>query len=198
MIGDHCSSIDRRSAADPRSLAPAATPEPDAKEPCIDSAHRTRIPRAKPGDRRPWKCRNDARADGSRCGTSSACSSRGVLPVVRCFRTSATLASHQRAVSLRCSKVRNVRPFSRFALDIGERPLHFSLGLRTSRAAGRGLEAVVGREGQEASVIDRMIVLPTLHHHLHVVVQADGRRALQMLERVHVLRESWSRSPATR
>jgi hypothetical protein len=32
-----------------------------------------------------------------------------------------------------------------------------------------------------------MIILPTLHDDLHVVVQADGRRALQMLERAHML-----------
>ena len=68
-----------------------------------------------------------------------------------------------------------------------ERPFHLALGLRPLRPAGPGPEAVVRGEGQEARVVDRLVVLVALHHHLEVVVQAGGGHAAQVREGGHVL-----------
>jgi hypothetical protein len=40
----------------------------------------------------------------------------------------------------------------------------------------------MGGEGQEARIVDRLVVLVTLHHHLEVVVQAGGGHAAQVRE----------------
>ena len=68
-----------------------------------------------------------------------------------------------------------------------ERPLHFPLRGRMARPASSWSITVVRGESQKAGVVNRQIRLVTGHHDLHIVVQANGRHAAQMLEGLHVL-----------
>src|SRR5205823_12959300 len=73
------------------------------------------------------------------------------------------------------------------SLDIMERPLALPLRLGPVRSAGPRPKTVVGGESQEARVVDRLVVLVTLHHYLEVVVQAGGGHAAQVREGGDVL-----------
>ena len=70
---------------------------------------------------------------------------------------------------------------------IVERPFHFAFRLWPPRPAGPRPVAIVRGEGQEAGVVDRLVVLPARDDDLHVVVQAGGGQTPQMLEGPDVL-----------
>ena len=79
-----------------------------------------------------------------------------------------------------------------------ERSLDFAFRLRPPRTASPRPVAVVRGERQEARVVDRLLVFPPRHDHLHVVVQARRRQALQVVEGAECAGRPWSRSPAAR
>ncbi len=68
-----------------------------------------------------------------------------------------------------------------------ERPLHFALRLTPPGTASHGPIAIVSGEGQETRVVDRFATFVARHHDFHVVVQAGGRDASQILECSYVL-----------
>jgi transposase len=68
-----------------------------------------------------------------------------------------------------------------------KRPLDLALGLWTPGTAGRRPEAVMRGEGQQASIVDRLVAFVTRHHDLHVVVEAGCRHSPKVLEGAEVL-----------
>ena len=64
--------------------------------------------------------------------------------------------------------------------------LHLAFGLRPMWPACPWLKPVVRGEGQKSGVVDRLVAIVARHHDFHVVVQAGGRRASQILKRSHV------------
>ena len=71
--------------------------------------------------------------------------------------------------------------------DVAEGAFALAFRLRPPPPAGPYPVAVVRGEGQEAGVVDRLVALVTGHHDLHIVVQAGGGHAAQVLEGPHVL-----------
>jgi len=71
--------------------------------------------------------------------------------------------------------------------DVVKRFLDLTLGLRASSSAGPGSKAVVGGERQKARVVNGLLPIPALHHHFHVVVEANRGSPSQVLEGPHVL-----------
>ena len=70
---------------------------------------------------------------------------------------------------------------------IVELPFDFSLRFWRSRPAGPRGETVMRGKGEKSRVVDRLIVFPTLHDHLHVVVQAGQCDPIQVFEPANVL-----------
>ena len=64
---------------------------------------------------------------------------------------------------------------------------HLPFRLGPPGSAGHRPEAVVGGERQEPRVVDRHVVLVASHDDLHIVIQAGGCHAPQMLEGPQVL-----------
>src|SRR5438034_10732136 len=50
-----------------------------------------------------------------------------------------------------------------------------------------GPKAVVGSEGQEASVVNRLLAIPGLHHDLHVVIETRGGGAPEVCKGADML-----------
>jgi hypothetical protein len=72
-------------------------------------------------------------------------------------------------------------------LDIGEEPLLLALGLGPPRQTGKGLESIVRGERQEKRIVEWTFLVVTQHHDLYVVVEANRRYALQVLDGADVL-----------
>src|SRR6058998_642530 len=53
-------------------------------------------------------------------------------------------------------------------------PLNFPLCLRPAASTSPGPKAVVGGKGQKASVVNRLLAIPGLHHNFHVVIETRG------------------------
>ncbi len=73
--------------------------------------------------------------------------------------------------------------------DMGEGFFDLSLRLRAARSTGPWSVAVVEREGEEPRVIDRLLAVPLLDDDFHIVVEARGGGAAQMVKGPHVLAE---------
>jgi hypothetical protein len=63
-----------------------------------------------------------------------------------------------------------------------ERPLNLALGLRTMRAAGPWLEAVMSGESKKAGVIDGLVAVVTRYYNFHVVVETSRSQSLEVFE----------------
>src|SRR5580700_10997566 len=63
-----------------------------------------------------------------------------------------------------------------------KRSLDLALGLRTMRAAGPWLEAVMSGESKKAGVIDGLVAVVTGDYYFHVVVQTSRRQSLEVFE----------------
>ena len=70
-----------------------------------------------------------------------------------------------------------------------ELPLHFAFRLRPPGPTSDGPKTVVRGEGQEASVVDRLIAFVAGDHDFHVVIETGSGRAAQIREGPHVLAE---------
>src|SRR5436305_15347905 len=74
-------------------------------------------------------------------------------------------------------------------LGLMEGPFALPLGLWPVRPAGPRSKAVVRGERQEARIVDRLVVLVTLHHDLEVVIQTGRGHSAQVRESGDVLAE---------
>src|SRR5580658_8090840 len=66
--------------------------------------------------------------------------------------------------------------------DILKWSLDLALGLRTMRAAGPWLKAVMRGESKKASVIDRLVAVITRYHYFHVVGETSRSQSLEVFE----------------
>ena len=64
--------------------------------------------------------------------------------------------------------------------NIAERPLHFSLGLRPAGTASYRSKAVMSRKSQEPGIVDRLVVIVTGYHNLHIVIKTSRGNPAQV------------------
>ena len=75
----------------------------------------------------------------------------------------------------------------KIGLNVVKRPLDFAFGLRPPDLACPGAIAIVRGEGQEACVVDWLVVFPTRNNHFHVVVKTRRCNSAKVFEGLDVL-----------